>query len=48
MKTLFKSFMALAAVATAFAACNKVETEIQQTPSEEGFYYTFFLGEPAT
>ena len=40
--------MALAAVATAFAACNKVETEIQQTPSEEGFYYTFFLGEPAT
>lgn len=40
--------MALAAVATAFAACNKVETEIQQTPSEEGFYYTFSLGEPAT
>ena len=48
MKTLFKTFMALAAVATAFAACNKVETDIQQTPSDEGFYYTFSLGEPAT
>ena len=41
--------MALAAVATAIVACNKVNTEIQQTtPSEEGFYYTFSLGEPAT
>ena len=48
MKTLFKSFMALAAVATAFVACNKVETELQQIPAEEGFYYTFSLGEPAT
>ena len=48
MKTLFKSFMALAAAATAFAACNKVETDVQQTPSDEGFYYTFSLGEPAT
>lgn len=48
MKALFKSFMALAAVATAFVACNKVETEQQQIPAEEGFYYTFSLGEPAT
>ncbi len=41
--------MALAAAATAIVACNKVNTEIQQTtPSEEGFYYTFSLGEPAT
>ena len=40
--------MALAAAATAFAACNKVETDVQQTPSDEGFYYTFSLGEPAT
>ena len=48
MKTLYKSFMALAAVATAFASCNKIETEIQQTPAEEGFCYTFSLGKPAT
>lgn len=45
MKRTFKSLLVIAASVLAFAACSKVESEIQ---NEQDFYYTFTLGNPDT